>query len=377
MTDAVMALNAGSSSFKFAVASTENVSEYLLSGTVERIGSDNSILNVKSNGSEKTVYEIGRVDHQSALQVLFDEIARHEAKPRILGTGHRIVHGGSRFAEPVVITSEIIEQIDALVPLAPLHQPHGLKGILASLEAFADATHVACFDTAFHAKNPWVHTAYALPRKYYDEGIRSYGFHGLACQSVCQSLLDMNFPLFDRKIVIAHLGNGCSVTAVRDGVSLATSMGFSTLDGLTMGTRCGRIDPGVLLHLLRSGLSADELEKTLYHESGLLGLSAVSNDMRDLLEADTALCRQSIDFFTTRLIEEIGRLASAMCGLDCIVFSGGIGENASAIREDVAAGLQFLKDRTGAALEIRVVPADEERELLSAALQTGLKNARA
>ena len=368
MTDSVLALNAGSSSFKFAVAPMDSIASRFLSGTVERIGSDDGVLTIRTSDNQRHTRSLGPVDHRTALAIAFEEIATRHPSLVVKGVGHRIVHGGSNFTDPVLINSEIVDEIQSLIPMAPLHQPHGSRGVQAALEAFPEAKHVACFDSAFHAKKPWVHNSFALPRTYFEQGLRRYGFHGLACESVCAGLLKDGYPLKKRKIVIAHLGNGCSVTAVDQGAASASSMGFSTLEGLTMGTRCGSIDPGVLIHLVRAGYSADDLEDLLYNQSGLLGLSGLSNDMRDLMESEDPDSKAAIDFFLMRLVEGIGRMAAAMEGLDCVVFSGGIGENSSAIREEVARRLAFLPGPSGEGVEYRVQAADEEEQLFTSVL---------
>ncbi|MEM8970741.1 MAG: acetate/propionate family kinase [Pseudomonadota bacterium] len=373
MTGVILALNAGSSSLKFAVATPEDISSRLMSGTIERIGSSEARLSHTNSDGQKRKLELGLVDHRAALRLLFAEVETSGAGLSVEGVGHRIVHGGSTFTDPVIITDEIVEQIEELVPLAPLHQPHGILGILTARDAYPKAIHVACFDSAFHARKPWIHDAYALPRQFYDQGLRRYGFHGLACESICSTLTKEGFPLADRKIVIAHLGNGCSVTAVDCGKAAATSMGFSTLDGLTMGTRCGGIDPGVLIHLMREGRSLNDLEKLLYHGSGLLGLSDFSNDMRDLFADDRRESREAIDFFVARLCEEICRMVGTMGGLHNIVFSGGIGENSAHIRDRVSRKLECLPGLNGDGVEIMVRSADEERQLIATTIFLGLE----
>ncbi|TRD17824.1 acetate/propionate family kinase [Palleronia caenipelagi] len=364
MTDAYLALNAGSSSMKFGLSEASDPAEILLSGSAERLGSDAATLAIRDAYGKQVQGSLGAAGHGEALTELCAAISRLRPELRITGVGHRIVHGGTHFNDPLPVTPEVLHALRELIPLAPLHQPHGILGIETAQAQFPEATHVACFDTAFHAGKPWVHESFALPRQYFDEGVRRYGFHGLACASICDALERGGYPLADRKIAIAHLGNGCSVTAVAGGRSVATSMGFTALDGLTMGTRCGRIDPGVLLHLMKNGSDADEIERVLYHQSGLLGLSGMSNDMRDLATSDAPEAAQAIAYFIERVIEEIARMAAAMRGLDCVVFSGGIGENAADLRDRITAGLSFLRRSDGSALEICVEPANEERQIL-------------
>jgi len=364
MTAAVLALNAGSSSVKFAVAPLADAAAPILSGLVDRIGAAESLLTRAGADGAASRQTIAAPDHAAALAAIGDAIARCHPDLEMRGVGHRIVHGGAEFAAPMRVTSGLRDALRALIPLAPLHQPAGLAGIDTAAGLYPHARQVACFDTAFHAGKPWVHTAMALPGEYHDAGLRRYGFHGLACQSVCRTLAQEGYPLAARAIAIAHLGNGCSVTAVKGGRPVTSSMGFSALDGLMMGTRCGRIDPGAILHLLRQGMDVTGLEDLLYRRSGLLGVSGLSNDMRDLVRADTPDARRAIEMFTMRCIEEIARAAGAMGGLDAIVFSGGIGENAAEIRTAIARGLAFLPGRDGAGLDIRVCPAREEDEIL-------------
>ncbi|NIY97264.1 acetate kinase [Salipiger sp. HF18] len=366
MTGAVLALNAGSSSFKFALANAGAPGTPLLWGVVDRLGTEEGALSLKGQGGAATT-PLAAPDHGAALAALIEAIETRCPGLRVTAVAHRIVHGGSAFTAPEPVTPALLEALEALVPLAPLHQPHGLRGIRTALELFPDAGHVACFDTAFHAGRPWVHDAYALPRRFYDEGIRRYGFHGLACASICRALGADGYPLAERRIAIAHLGNGCSVTAVRHGRSVSNSMGFSALEGLAMGTRCGRLDPGVLLHLMRGGMDVTALEALLYRKSGLLGLSGLSNDMRDLARSGSVAAEEAIAYFIERTVEEICRAAGVMGGLDAVVFSGGIGENAADIRAAVMARLAFLPGAEGAGLEMLVRPADEEAELLRTA----------
>ena len=367
MTDVLMALNAGSSSFKFALAACSAPAVPILSGAVERIGLGDAGLRIKGPDIDAVTRNLGAADHGAALAAVFDEMAASLPGLVIRGVGHRIVHGGERFEAPEVATDDVLDGIAALVPLAPLHQPHGLRGIQTGMDLYPDAVHVACFDTAFHATKPWVNQAYALPRTLFDDGLRRYGFHGLACQSIVDTLRRDGYPVADRKIAIAHLGNGCSVTAVAGGRSVATSMGFTALDGLPMGTRCGQIDPGVLLHLMRTGHDHDAIEALLYHQSGLRGLSGLSSDMRDLNAADSPTAKEAIDYFIARLVEEICRMAGAMGGLDAVMFSGGIGESDAAIRAAIAQRLAFLTGADSAGVDMRVCGADEERVLIEAA----------
>ena len=364
MARAVLALNAGSSSLKVALAPAHSPETPALSGAVDRLGGPEGGMTITRADGTTLHHALADADHDTALRALCDTMAAERPDLRIAAIGHRIVHGGADHTDPVRATPEVIAALDALTPLAPLHQPHGVQGIRTALSLFPDAAHVACFDTAFHATKPWVQDTFALPGRYFEMGLRRFGFHGLACQSVCAALRAEGYALDARAVVIAHLGNGCSVTAVQGGRSVATSMGFSALDGLAMGTRCGRIDPGAILHLLRLGYDRADLEDLLYRQSGLLGLSGLSNDMRDLTRSDAPEARRAVEFFVTRAAEEICRLAGAMGGLDSVVFSGGIGENAPEIRDAITSRLAFLPGRDGQGVESLVRPAREEQELM-------------
>lgn len=366
MTQLLLALNVGSSSLKFRAVDAETLETPRLSGVVERVGAPVGRLTLWRNLGSQTVTETPVSDHLCALTQVAAALAGACPEDQVIGVAHRIVHGGALFTHPVQATQDVLAKLDSLVDLAPLHLPHGVGGIRGAQDHFPEAVQVACFDTGFHATKPWDQSAYALPRRYYDAGVRRYGFHGISCQSIVRKLRASGYPITTRKLVIAHLGNGCSVTAVAAGQSIATSMGFSTLDGLTMGTRSGRIDPGVLLHLMRQGMTATEIETLLYRDSGLLGLSGLSNDMRDLEASEDPAAQAAIDYFIARLVEEISRLAGVLGGLDTVVFCGGIGENAANIRAKTAEGLGFLPGLDGQGVEFRVENTDEEAELLRA-----------
>jgi acetate kinase len=252
--------------------------------------------------------------------------------------GHRVVHGGDLFSAPTEINAAVLRKLDLLVPLAPLHQPHNLAGIRALQAVMPHIPQVACFDTAFHLTQPRVQQIYALPREVTASGVRAYGFHGLSYEHIAgEPELQAH-----ARVVVAHLGNGASVCAIREGESVASSMGFTALDGLPMGTRTGSIDPGVVLHLVRNGMSAEEVEALLYKKSGLLGISGTSSDVRDLLASSEPEAAEAIDYFCEKTAQHIGRMAVALRGLDALVFTAGIGENAGAVRASICERLAFL-----------------------------------
>jgi acetate kinase len=295
---------------------------------------------------------------------------------RIVAVGHRVVHGGVRFAAPVLLDRARLGELEALVPLAPLHQPHNLAAINAVAAMAPNLPQVACFDTSFHRTQPAVAQAFALPRRYADEGVRRYGFHGLSYEYIASRLATVDARAASGRTVVAHLGNGASMCAMHDGKSVATTMSFTPLDGLVMGTRCGAIDPGVLLYLMdRHGMNARDLERLLYHESGLLGVSGISSDMRGLLESSDHRAAESLDLFVYRIGRELGSLAAALGGLDALVFTGGIGENAVPVRARICRDASWLGleldeaanehggpciSRKGSRISAWVIPTNEE-----------------
>lgn len=343
MNGAILTLNAGSSSLKFAVFGRED-EQALATGIVDRIGGD-GILRLRDRGGADLPVRDGSdfSTHEAALRTVLVSLADALPSLSIDAVGHRVVHGGPDMAKPVVIDGAVLDYLAALAPFAPLHQPHNLAGIRASLAAFPGALQVACFDTAFHRAHPFVNDVFALPRSFYDKGVRRYGFHGLSFDYVAGQLARLQPRLAAGKVVIAHLGNGASMCGLDDGRSIATTMGFSTLDGLPMGTRCGQLDPGVVLYLLdRERMTSTEIVDLLYRRSGLLGLSGVSNDMRTLEASDRPEAREAIDVFVNRIQREIGSLAAALGGLDALVFCGGIGENSRLVRELVCERMAWL-----------------------------------
>jgi len=257
--------------------------------------------------------------------------------------GHRVVHGGEHHAKPAIVSDSLLAELERLTPFAPLHQPHNLAGIRAAIAAYPGVPQVACFDTAFHRTNPWVAESFALPRALYDEGVRRYGFHGLSYDYIAGELARRAPQLAGGRAVVAHLGNGASMCAIQAGRSVASTMGFTALDGLPMGTRCGQVDPGVLLYLMdQKGMTAAQITDLLYRQSGLLGLSGLSNDMRTLEAANTPEAAQAIDHFVFRCQRELGGLAAALGGIDALIFCGGIGENSRAIRARICDRLGWM-----------------------------------
>ncbi|MHA6264532.1 acetate/propionate family kinase [Arenibacterium sp. CAU 1754] len=376
----LLTLNAGSSSIKFAVYRDGDEPELLQAGQVENLGPIARLI-LKGDGGGTS--EIGPADHAGAVRAILRAVAPVLDGEKVAGVGHRIVHGGKTFGEPVELSPEVIDQLTALIPLAPLHQPHNLAAVAAAQEAFPDAVQVGCFDTAFHRGHPFVNDAFALPRKYYDQGVRRYGFHGLSYDYV-SGVLQRDWPELARgRVVVAHLGNGASMCAIRSGQSIGSTMGFSALDGLPMGTRCGQLDPGVLLYLMDQGMSSAEITTMLYKESGLKGLSGISHDMRTLLASDAEHARQAIDYYVFRIKRELGAMAAVMGGLDGVVFCGGVGENATEIRARVLSGMGFLgleldlqanaenQTRIGfGPIRVMVINTDEEQVIARAVART-------
>jgi acetate kinase len=377
MTLRILTLNAGSSSLKFATfAIAGGVPSLELRGQLAGIGQGEAKLSVAdAHGKRMEWGSAARIaTHTDAVRLLIDRLQIVDRRADWLGAGHRVVHGGSHFSAPVTITAETVKELAALIPLAPLHQPHNVAPIEALQAAMPDLPQVACFDTAFHASQPAIATRFALPEKYWQAGLRRYGFHGLSYEAILHALPAIAGGM-PRRLVVAHLGNGASMAAIRDGRCVATTMGFSTLDGLVMGTRPGAIDPGVLLHLLRDGMTREELERLLYHESGVKGVSGLTADMKTLLESADPRAKFAIDLYCYRIARELGSLAAALGGLDALVFTGGVGENAAAIRAQVCAdaawlGLQLDDDTNrrgapristaGSSVAAWVVPTDEE-----------------
>jgi acetate kinase len=351
MNEVILALNAGSSSIKFSLFVTTSRADALslvYQGEVEGLGSEPRFLVSDTTGQrfvdEQLTAKAGTtLSHEEALGVLLEWIEHHEAGLTLIAVGHRVVHGGILFLAPVLVDSVVINQLEQLVPLAPLHQPHNLAAMRAIARMKPDVPQVACFDTAFHRTQPPVAQAFALPRDVTDLDVKRYGFHGLSYEYIASVLPTYAGAIADGRVVVAHLGNGASMCAMQGRKSRATTMGFTALDGLPMGTRCGSLDPGVLLYLLsEQHMDIPAVTDLLYHRSGLLGVSALSSDMRELLASDAPSAVEAIDLFVYRIGRELGSLVAALGGLDVLVFTAGIGEHAASIRARVCQDAQWL-----------------------------------
>jgi acetate kinase len=336
-------INAGSSSVKFSFYEGE---QRILAGQVDGIGAHPSASAEGPKGEKIAPPDLGAKPPTVPSEVLPTILpwAREQLGGRRLeAVGHRVVHGGLRYSRPARVTPELLAELEALVPLAPLHEPHNLAPIKMAMSLNPGLPQVACFDTAFHRTAPEVEQAFALPYSYYEEGIRRYGFHGLSYEYIASVLPERAPEIASGRIVVAHLGNGCSACAMQGRVSIATTMGFTALDGLPMGTRCGELDAGVVLHLIQQKkMAAEELVDLLYRRSGMLGLSGISSDFRELLASDNPRARFAVDVFCYRVAGHIASLAAALGGLDGVVFTAGVGENAAAVRSAICRACEWL-----------------------------------
>jgi acetate kinase len=348
MNSLLLVVNAGSSSIKFTLFHTNGTDSLVAgaAGQVEGIGTQPRFTVKDAAGQPLVDRALPVVDvshHAGALAVIRAWLHEHHEDATLRAVGHRVLHGGRHFSEPVLVDAKVLAELEALVPLAPLHQPHNLAVIRAVREVSPELPQVACFDTAFHRTQPAIAQAFALPRRLAEEGVRRYGFHGLSYEYIASTLPALGPELAGGRVIVAHLGNGASLCALQGGRSVATTMSFTPLDGLLMGTRCGALDPGVLLYLMeRHGLDARALEKLLWHESGLLGVSGISNDVRTLLASDDPRAREAIDLFVYRVGRELGSLAAALGGLDAVVFTAGIGEGSAVIRAEICRQAAWL-----------------------------------
>jgi acetate kinase len=351
VTDVILVLNAGSSSIKFSLFAVNPRGQDLAlryRGAIDGIGSDPRFVVGDTDGRRVVDHalagrRVGTGDHEEVLPVLHEWIAGHTDHLRVTAVGHRVVHGGEHFAEPVLVDDAILDQLDKLAPMAPLHQPHNLAPIRIIGRIAPDVPQVACFDTAFHRTQPPVSQLYALPRDLSATGVKRYGFHGLSYDYIASVLPGIVGDAGRGRVVAAHLGNGSSMCAMRAGKSVATTMGFTALDGLPMGTRSGAIDPGVILYLLTErGMSVGDVTDLLYRRSGLLGVSGISHDMRTLLASDAPEAAEAIELFVDRISRELGSLVAALAGIDALVFTAGIGEHAAPVRARVCENAAWL-----------------------------------
>ena len=345
VTDHILVLNAGSSSLKFAAyAITADTPAARFAGQVEGIGAVARFTARDADGgvlAERVLADV--MGHDAAVGPVIDWLQAVIGAGRVAAVGHRVVHGGAEFAAPVRLNAAVRTALGALVALAPLHQPYNLAGIDAATARFPGVPQVACFDTAFHRTQPWEAETFALPPRFYDQGIRRYGFHGLSYEFIARALVAEHPDLAAGRVVVAHLGNGASLCAMRGGRSVATTMGFTALDGVAMGTRSGALDPGLVLHLIEAmGMTPGEVGHLLYHDSGLKGMSGVSQDVRQIEAAGTLAAERALAHFAWRVRREIGALAACMGGLDALVFTAGIGEHAAGVRARICDGLEFL-----------------------------------
>ena len=391
LSEVILVVNSGSSSIKFALYPRTSMPAVaaLMTGTVEGLVSENTVkISIKSK-TESTSYPVQVSEltrFEDALVTLRSLISQQTSGMKLVAVAHRIVHGGERYADSIIVDDVVLAYLQTLVPLAPLHQSHNLTGLMAFAKAYPEVPQIACFDTGFHANLPALEKALPLNQSLSKQGLRRFGFHGLSYRFVSASLIEKS-PRASKRMLMAHLGNGASLCATVDGKSYATTMGFSTLDGLMMGTRCGALDPGVLLYLLNQGWDSKKLETTLYQDSGLLGVSGISADMRSLRASTAESAAFAIALFTHKVIRECGALIACIGGIDVLAFTGGIGEHDSVLRQQTCQALSYLGIQVDDALnrlaigtemmtihapsssvEIWVVPTDEGSVALADAM---------
>jgi acetate kinase len=380
MSDAILVLNAGSSSIKFSLFLERGESlELFLGGQLEGLYTAPRFKAKNANGAvlgDKQWGQSQALGHDGAIAHLSDFLRQHLGEHRLAAVGHRVVHGGVDYAAPVRLTSEIVKDLEQFIPLAPLHQPHNLTPIRLLLANRPELPQVACFDTAFHRAQPAVAQAFALPSEITERGVRRYGFHGLSYEYISSVLPQFDARAAQGRSVVLHLGNGASMCAIQGGNSVSSTMGFTAVDGLPMGTRCGNLDPGVILYMIDElKMDTRAIEKLLYQQSGLLGVSGVSSDMRTLLDSTEPKAKFAVDLFVYRIGRELGSLAAALGGLDALVFTGGIGEHAVPIRERVCQAAAWLGidldplantaggpriSTAGSRISVWVIPTNEE-----------------
>lgn len=383
MTRAILTLNSGSSSLKLGLFS--ETLETLAMAHVDRIGRREAAMQIKDAAGKPlpmpehapNAFKTNGAALRTALEVFQADFPGLE----VVAVGHRVVHGGINHGAPVRLDEQIMKDLAKLAPFAPLHQPHNLAGVRAAVDTFPGVPNIACFDTAFHRGHPFVNDTYGLPRRFYEKGVRRYGFHGLSYDYISGELARTEPALARGRVVVAHLGSGASMCALREGKSWDSTLGFSAVDGLPMGTRVGQLDPGVMMYLMdEEGLDSHQISDLLYKESGMLGMSGVSNDMRTLEASEEPAAAEAIDYFTHRIRRETGALAASMGGIDGIVFCGGIGENSAHVRARVCEGLGWLgvaidpmkniareRDIGTGKVRVLVIPTNEEIVIARAA----------
>jgi acetate kinase len=390
MSGAVLVLNAGSSSIKFALYRDQDGGlKRLLSGQIDNIEHEPVLLIREATGEAsrqdlKTYGEEERTRAES-LSFLINILSERSGGAGVVAAGHRVVHGGTSYREPVRVDHKVLGVLEALIPLAPLHQPHNLAAIRALLNAVPGLPQIACFDTAFHATQPRLATMFAIPRELDEQGVRRYGFHGLSYEYIAGVLPEHLGKAADGRVIVAHLGNGSSLCAMLKRRSVGSSMGFTAAEGLVMGTRPGSIDPGVLLYLMQEkGMDAKAVSHLIYHQCGLLGVSGISHDMRELLASTDPRAAEAVELYAYRAVTQIGGLVAAIGGLDALIFTAGIGEHAAPVRERICNGLAWLgleldqdanaSDRTrisreGSKVSAWVIPTNEELMIARHALE--------
>ena len=373
---AILALNAGSSSLKFALFKVGLSLDMTAKGEIENLDAAPHFVAYDATGAKLAETHGATSDFAATLGNLLKFVDAHLGDARLGAVGHRVVHGGVAHVAPEMVTPSLLAALDALVSLDPLHLPHNIAPMRALASARPKLAQVACFDTAFHHTMPREASHFALPRALTEAGVRHYGFHGLSYEFIVEQLKTSAPALAKGRVIVAHLGAGASLCAIRNGASVATTMSFSPLDGLVMATRCGALDPAVVLYLARAGKSVAEIEDLLYRQSGLLGVSGISGDMRVLIASKDPRAREALDLFTYRAAVEIGGLAAALGGLDGLVFTAGIGERAPTIRAEICARAAWLGLRLDASandgnaprigapdsqIDVRVIATDEEQ----------------
>lgn len=378
MADAILTINAGSSSIKFALFELKNGFECSIEGEAEGIGTSPHLL-IRANGQvalEKRWPDDKTLGYEPLLSESLDWIEQHLGNDKLIAAGHRIVHGGRTFFAPVLITQDVIKDLESLIELAPLHQPHNIAPMRILFKLRPNLKQIGCFDTAFHHTMPEIAKRIPIPRKYHDQGVLRYGFHGLSYEYISSCLPDIAPDLAKGRTIVAHLGNGASMCALQAGKSVDSTMGFTALDGLMMGTRTGAIDAGVVLYMAQSrNMDSDALTALFYKQSGLLGVSGISSDVRTLLATPAPEAREALELFAFKAAHQAAGLVTSLGGLDGLVFTAGIGEHAAPIRADICArlawmGITLSPDANNAnapvistpdsKIEVRVIPTNEE-----------------